>query len=185
MFASYRFSILLVIFNIFAANAKADEVSSTNKTAPINPHIAAPPSAKPPTANPPAQKPPGPSPQPEPQAKPQPNPQPTPLNCDTPSDDTMTVYGAAKKWEKSDDPVFYLTPGFGYCEEQYTDQSNVVCVSSGHFPNNSKKSCQEWVQVTNKASGVVSFGRILDQCGNVPNSTFGCTTISTSENRCS
>ena len=116
------------------------------------------------------------SPAPKP-SPPAPKTQPQPLDCDKPGDDTLTVNGAAKKWETSDDPVYYLSPGMSFCEEVYTDQSNVVCVSSGHFPKGSLKSCNEWVQVTNKQSGVVSFGRILDQCGAVPNSTFGCNDI--------
>lgn len=96
------------------------------------------------------------------------------LECDTASDNTITVYGTAQKWETTDDKVFYLAPGFSKCQVNYTDQSNVVCVSPQYFKNDSLRDCNEWVQVFNPETGIVSFGRILDECGAVPNSTFGC-----------
>jgi len=144
-----RLSIVFTVIFVLVAQAQADTMPAT--------------APKPPAAKPPAPKPPA--------------PKPVSLECDKPGDNDLTIYGAAKKWEKSDDPVYYLSPGMSYCEEVYTDQSNVVCVSSGHFPKGSHKACQEWVQVINKDSGVVSYGRILDECGVVPNSTFGCNDI--------
>jgi len=101
----------------------------------------------------------------------------TPLECDTAADNTLTVYGTAQKWETSDDKVFYLAPGLSKCNVNYTDQSNVVCVSPQYFANDSLKNCNEWVQVFNPDTGIVSYGRILDECGAVPNSTFGCNDI--------
>ena len=70
---------------------------------------------------------------------------PTPLECDTPSDNELTVYGTAQKWETTDDKVFYLAPGLSKCNVNYTDQSNVVCVSPQYFVNDSLQDCDEWV----------------------------------------
>ncbi|PWN33406.1 uncharacterized protein FA14DRAFT_185181 [Meira miltonrushii] len=191
MLLSLRLSILFTVLLVLIAQARADDKPAQAPasapapgTKPPAPHPKPPaPQPKPPAPQP---KPPAPQPKPPatepkppaPQPKPQNQTQPQPLDCDKAGDDDLTIYGTAKSWETSDDPVYYLSPGMSFCEEVYTDQSNVVCVSSGHFPkNNPHKSCSEWVQVTNKASGVVSFGRILDQCGDVPNSTFGCNDI--------
>ena len=95
--------------------------------------------------------------------------------CDSgPNDHKMSKYGTGFAWFTSDDPVAYVAPGKGACAETYTDQSNVVCLAPGHVNSANVNGCNKWVQIRNDINGVVTQARVLDACGALPNTTFGC-----------
>lgn len=100
---------------------------------------------------------------------------PTYKACDNgPNDHKMTKYGTGFAWFTSDDPVKYVASGKGACAEVYRDQSNVVCLNPGHVNSANVNGCNKWVQIRNNANGITTEARVLDACGALPNSTFGC-----------
>ncbi|PWN33403.1 uncharacterized protein FA14DRAFT_185177 [Meira miltonrushii] len=95
--------------------------------------------------------------------------------CDNgPNDHKMTKYGTSYGWFTSDDPVAYVASGKGACGQVYTDQSNVVCLAPGHVNSANVNGCNKWVQIRNDANGATTQARVLDACGALPNTTFGC-----------
>jgi len=95
--------------------------------------------------------------------------------CDAgPNDHKMSKYGTGYAWFTSDDPVAYVASGKGACGLTYTDQSNVVCLAPGHVNSAIVNGCNKWVQIRNDVNGVVTQARVLDACGALPNTTFGC-----------
>lgn len=98
--------------------------------------------------------------------------------CDTgPNDHKMTKSGVGYTWYKTDDPVKYVASGTGACGEPYTDQSLVACLNPGQVNSANVNGCHKWLELTNSDNGIVAQAMVLDACGAVPNSTFGCNDV--------
>lgn len=82
--------------------------------------------------------------------------------------------------QKSDNPVFYVAPGLGSCNFNYTDADAGVCIDGGWIRSAYHNSCNKWVEVTLPSLGTRIQARVLDSCGNIlprKNDTFGCNDI--------
>ncbi|CAO1632021.1 unnamed protein product [Sympodiomycopsis kandeliae] len=74
----------------------------------------------------------------------------------------------------SDDPVLYVAPGFGSCEFNYTNEDPGVCLAPGWIRSAHVNGCNKWVEVELPSLGTSTYARVLDACGAVKDSTFGC-----------
>ncbi|PWN46480.1 hypothetical protein IE53DRAFT_365390, partial [Violaceomyces palustris] len=86
--------------------------------------------------------------------------------------------GSGFPWQatrESDDKVDYLAPGMSACGEVYKDTDPVVCLKPGWVNSAYSNGCDKWVTV--EYNGKRVEGRVLDSCGALKDTTFGCNDI--------
>ncbi|KAE8231724.1 hypothetical protein CF326_g3252 [Tilletia indica] len=100
--------------------------------------------------------------------------------CDSPSTVAagISLVRAVKKTQTTDDLPFYLKPGTGSCNIPYTDDTLGACLNPGWIHSAYHSKCGKFATVTNPANKKTVRVEILDVCGAVEGSTFGCNDMS-------